>query len=1507
MREEKGESRRRGGKAAGLWALEGVRSLKIELESSGDAVPFQSLGFDPRLDLTLANVHRLRGLAWGMALLVGLLGLVLTNRSRGAKVKYVVGVTLLSTLVPLVSGRAELSYLTNPAFYIATLLVPYYLVVLLGRRTLVVARRMMPGAAWATTAVLLLLLATRGALAEEPQDDAGWEDPLLVRLVEQHDPVVVPEDAIIVPYDPNVPIAARRSTAADWLLMSYPRFMELSKLARPEQHSAPPPVPYALAGANYSVTLSDGEDVSVDGRLEIDVFTDEQVAVPIDVGGGALTHAELDGAPARLGVTSGREVELWQWHPRSQANPRPGSALTLLVQGKGHHTLSFVVRLKTCQGGGWTAVDGRLPAAPATALTLHVPQVGTVLRLAGITDRLTYETVAPGERIETTLGPGGRLGLRWRPRVHEGQVDSSLTVHSSGLLDVREDGLRLIWQADLEFGRSERESFIFAVPAEYLIEEVSGVNVRGWVVRDTGAGEDQQVEVSLLEPVRGRERVVLVLHHRAVVERGSQATFAAPVVRVLGAALHSGRLTIRRSPLLELSTLRATGVSRIDTPEDAQQLAALVGGGWASPLGIRPHQAYRFAAAPFTIELKASAKVRRPGASVQTVLRIGERRRGVESRINVDPAGRPLYQVHVALPVDMHVEQVSAPGAFEWSLREEAERKVVSVYLTTGQKERFSILVRGNLGEEGAVEDVALPRIAACQARYRRGEIVVQVDPAFEVRALELDGCREIMLRKVHHWLTPEQRSLARLALRCDTRAYSGTLHLSPRSPRVACSTISNVRVTDTTIEETVLLDFSISKAGVRSVSFLLPSWMKDARITVPMLRQKSVTPVSGEPDAAVRVQLVLQDEVMGDLRVLVEHDRSLTPEVHLAPIPTVETGSTLRRSVTLESAGRDEVIVQELVGLRALSHRQQEWRQVSAILGSDLTQAYIADADEARLAFKTRARSVVRTAGARIGLAQAVLVLDEQGTYRATQSYRIDNSSERFLEVELPAGAELWSVLVAGEPVKPARVPGAGSGRRVRIPLAMTAAGDLDYEVRLSYGGKLSSPGGLRAVDFPLISTVNVSVELSQVQLHVPDAYRWFDFGGTMRRVADEGELLAGYLRYQTRLTERLAQTMESGSDFDRARAAASFGNLRSELGRFQQSLAGAVRDADVLRELRSNELVVQRAEEQLQQIVDQPQAKVSVDNRGRLGVFFQQQRAKRARNVVEGLDYNFEFKASTVGQDGDGARSEDFSQAWLDSNSLSVGQTAELADSETRIVTQQREAPPQSKVRAKPAAPEVAQKDAKKQLQGMNGFMPDGGERMTASPWVPPRRDSAKVVERYRQQLAKEGQVGGDGFTRGVADELQAGVARAGRGQPRRTELGVERYGMPVMAMGLASLSVELPVRGRVYRFTTPRGEVAISARAVSNRLLGALEHSGVVVLAIVVGAGLFWIGRHGRLAGLAEAGGATVMIVLGVVSMITGVLPVIGLAAVVFGAVLRARAVRRGAQPAEVPVNP
>ncbi|MCX5683674.1 MAG: hypothetical protein NT049_08320, partial [Planctomycetota bacterium] len=734
--------------------------------------------------------------------------------------------------------------------------------------------------------------------------------------------------------------------------------------------------------------------------------------------------------------------------------------------------------------------------------------------------------------------------------------------------------------------------------------------------------------------------------------------FDVPAVGVAGAIRHTGRITISRSPMLDLRTVAAEGVTRIDLAAEAKRDAAAAAAADESPLGIRPYQAYQFVAVPFKLRLAATPVAGKVTAAVQTILRVAERERKLESRVLLTISDRPLYRVRIVVPAALAVDRVQAPGAFEWALTDDGGRKVLTIYPGAGLEREAAILIQGALGRDVAALALDLPRLEVLDVVRQEGDVVVQTDPAFEVRAEGLANIERVLLERVFGWLTPAQRGLAQVALHYARPDYAGRLSLVARKSDVSCLAVTNSRVTDRTIEDAILLAWSIKNAGIREVSFLVPAWMKDARISVPMLRQKTVTPTSAEPGAPLRVRLALQDEVMGDLKVLVENDRLLTDAAHEAPIPVVETGRADRRYVSLESAGRDEVIVVKSAGLEPLSRQQKEWEAVAGMLRGGQTTAFIvaAGAEKPALEFRTKERAAVETVKARIGLAQAVLVMDENGAYRAQQTYRVDNRTEQFLEIQLPEGAALWAVQVAGEAVKPTVLPDAARQGRVRVPLVRTAAGDLDYAVVLKYGGKLPPLESLRvSVDFPLIRTVNINVELSQVELHLPETLDWTYWRGSMRRVAEEGEFEAGVLSYQNRQAEGLVETLRFGNPFEKARAASNLKSLSLGIQQNQAGWSDYNANKDFRVQYDNAQVIVQKANQEIESQARQGEAELTGNN-DRLRDAYGDQRNVRANNIVSSLGDNW-TGGVTMPKSETAAKAEGqtrFNREWLAKNSL-------------------------------------------------------------------------------------------------------------------------------------------------------------------------------------------------------------------------------------------------------------
>ena len=1512
------------GKPRKLWALEGKRSLKIDIEKAGRALTFRSLGEDPTVEIKVADARRQEALVWAAALLTFVAGVALTQRPAGRKAAYVIGVLLVSTVLPAMPMLAGLARVVNGAFYAACALVPYYLVAGVALKILGGLDRRILRPLVQFLAPSLLLVCVLSAAA------APGDEKYVVEMVPP-EPLEIPDDALLIPYGQD-------GTPADRVLVPYDEFQALWRKAYPrDDMQKKPPVAYALAGAALTGDLLDRDSLILAGHVDIEVYTEEYVSIPFGLEGAVLERAETGGRPARV-----RAVEQKTRAGKGQA-VQGGARVVhrLYLQGQGRHRLELRIRIDLARQGGWRVADVRLPAAPATALTLKVPAAETEVVLSGVPDRSLYKTAQAGETIQTTLAANGKLDLKWRPRIGEGEVDRTLTVESDAVLDIQEDRTALAWKMRLAFRRGEREFFSVRLPSDYRVEKVVGANVRGWDVED---GSERTLRVRLLQRTKEQETFTVYLWQEGPAA-GARQDVEAPWLGIPDAIRHTGRIALRRSPLLDLRTVDSDGVRRVELPP-AEELRSIRAEEGTHPLGIVPYQAYDFVAVPFSIRTDVTAFEPDVRARVQTILRVAERERRVESRTELTVRERPLYVARLRLPAALEVDRVTAPGDFEWGIAPDDARSILTVRFEAGLIGRIPIVIHGRLGEPGAVAEVRIPGFEALDVGEQEGDLVVQADPAFEVRAEDLANIESVLLRRVHGWLQGKQRSLARLALHYKRPDYAGRLVLTARRPDVSNYTVTNIRVTDRAIEETVLIHFTIRNAGIRRLEFLLPAYMADARIRVPLLRQKTVAPAEREDWVAVTLEL--QDEVMHDLRVLVESDRLLQETVQVVRLPIVRTGRTDRRYLSYESAGRDEVVVTERIELDPLSRQQKEYATVAGLLRGGTTDCFVASPEAAnpRLGFETKRRQTVRTAGASIGLARTVLFLDGSGAYRAQQVYKVDNQTEQFLGLRLPEGAALWTARVAGGFVKPVVAEG-GDGTEVRIPLVKTAAGDLDFTVEITYGGRLAGLGGIGRVGMPLIRTINIDVELSQVEVQLPRTHRWFSFEGTMQPVADEGAFEAGLLNYQTKLAERLISTAKIGSMFEQARAASNLKSVQKSINKAQVYYQDAYQGKALAVEMANAAKVMSDVDKQLKQVVVVAEDTGDDDNRFKFNEAYGGQDYSFTRNVV--LDGKGNWDETAVRTDGQLTVSGNLSGEWLRANDLTnpdiealrrqqadgpfgaagdqegqavqrvplLGQVPELG----RLQHYNRElkdpngrpADPFDGTQPSQAAGQQMMQHQLRSVQELNADDTDGYRNPDLG--RKSRRGQRELAWRYQQELEADKKkdaggkdTGGFHYSDAVAGGAYVTLDRAEMAESPVlvTNLAAGPIGTGGRAdTGLVSLGVELPeheaTRWVRYRFSTPRGKVEINAFSVPPRLLHGANRLLIAALMLIAVAVLH------ALAGLRRRGGAmprpasTGMILAGTLALLVGFLPIAALVVMIAGIVSKVRSRRRAAAAA------
>lgn len=209
-----------------------------------------------------------------------------------------------------------------------------------------------------------------------------------------------------------------------------------------------------------------------------------------------------------------------------------------------------------------------------------------------------------------------------------------------------------------------------------------------------------------------------------------------------------------------------------------------------------------------------------------------------------------------------------------------------------------------------------------------------------------------------------------------------------------------------------------------------------------------------------------------------------------------------------------------------------------------------------------------------------------------------------------------------------------------------------------------------------------------------------------------------------------------------------------------------------------------------------------------------------------------------------------------------------------------------------------------------GTNGPGP-GGMGMMGGYGGQAGRDESRVAGRMDTVNAPQSQVAGGVVGRqglasyGLSNEGQVAGVQAGQAPAVDFQQMVPQRDAYAAETHLASLDVELPLRGREYLFTTPRGDIEITARAVSEPLLGRLIRllligAGFIVLLVLLRVlprvlpvlhGSRWF--------------AAAVLLIGLVSLLLGIFPILALVALIYGLVqlirLEIARRRRAAAPA------
>ncbi len=478
------------------------------------------------------------------------------------------------------------------------------------------------------------------------------------------------------------------------------------------------------------------------------------------------------------------------------------------------------------------------------------------------------------------------------------------------------------------------------------------------------------------------------------------------------------------------------------------------------------------------------------------------------------------------MPSQLRVSQVQVPLGADWFVDQNDTQQRLTVNLAEPMTGSLELALSGTVARERGDEEFVVPRVTYAQAHSQQGQLAVYLADDLEGVLEESDGAESMDPAALDQSLLADTAEVD-YAFRCQSPYRPLRLRLVPAASRSSAEVVEVVSIRDGAVAYVASVDFEIRQAGRSLFQLVTPLWLgEDLQVIGDQIRQVSSAVADGERVWSVQLQQPQRERYQLQVRQTITLLADGT--IRAACLRPLDV-DRWRRHLVLENLTGDEVSATTTGGATPVSPADVPG-SLDERVRRRAVAAFRVNTDTNELVWQRRVREQELGLAATINLVDLTTVIHEDGRYRARAAYNIRNFTLQFLELELPAKCQIWSVHVSAQPVRPASVQ--RQGRTITLlPLQKTSAGDFSSKVVMLYSGRLDEPlsrwSQVRPPAPQIISDVPVSRTLWTVLL--PRSYHV----SLVKRASNVEEVAAAYHQQERKLSflDELQQMVQVAS----------------------------------------------------------------------------------------------------------------------------------------------------------------------------------------------------------------------------------------------------------------------------------------------------------------------------------------------------------------------------------------
>ncbi|MCU0722143.1 MAG: hypothetical protein MUC63_00745 [Planctomycetes bacterium] len=446
-----------------------------------------------------------------------------------------------------------------------------------------------------------------------------------------------------------------------------------------------------------------------------------------------------------------------------------------------------------------------------------------------------------------------------------------------------------------------------------------------------------------------------------------------------------------------------------------------------APEGSAPFLAFRWLSSSPAVVADLKAVEAKTRAFARSLLRVEAGEVRCRRLVLYEVLEGELFEFEAEVPEGFSADEVSVGGAQgEWKPSADRRRLLFSFPkpLPRGSRFQVALALRAPFAGEGErALPIPAPRAGASE---EEGVIAVSAPSSLRVRDQGLSGLSTLdpgsQIGVFRIW-DPELQ----LAYRYDRHPYAGTLVVAPEQPLVNLASTVFYALRGSSVHVAAHLQFHVRKAGVKAVAFLVPPAVKKG----VAVRGEGVKPATQtETPEGVLWTVPLDEEAMGVYDLYVSFPSEARGAGPFA-LPWVRgRGVSTESGIVAVETSQESELLAEVQGLEAIEPDELEEDPAFAG-GAKILSAWKFSRPGWSVSLRVTRHEAGRVAEVVVERLEGTVQVDPAGGEKAEAVFRIRESGIQDFGIELPEGAELWSLTVDGAGVKPAK-----QGSRLLVPL---------------------------------------------------------------------------------------------------------------------------------------------------------------------------------------------------------------------------------------------------------------------------------------------------------------------------------------------------------------------------------------------------------------------------------------------------------------------------------------